>query len=49
MNQTKYHLLITFTDGERYEYFTNHLNIETLMNSEHLELINEIDIQLKKH
>jgi len=44
MNKTKYHLLITFNDGEREEYFTNHLNIENLMNSEHLELINEIVI-----
>lgn len=44
MNKTKYHLLITFNDCEREEYFTNHLNIEKLMNSEHLELINEIVI-----
>ncbi len=42
--KTKYHLLIPYNDGKREEYFTNHLNIENLMNSEHLKLINEIVI-----
>ena len=42
--KTKYHLLITFNDGEQEEYFTNHLNVEYILPNEHLKDIKTINI-----
>ena len=40
----KYKLEITFKDNTKEEYFTNHLNVEYILPSEHLKDIKTINI-----
>ena len=40
----KYKLQITFKDNTTEEYYSNHLNINGLMSSEHVKDINTINI-----
>jgi hypothetical protein len=40
----KYKLEIIFKDNTKEKYFTNHLNVEDLMSSEHLKDIKTINV-----